>query len=592
MLARLSRIFLLLAIVLVPAVASAQDRLELTADGGSGNALDVTIDNPFEFPTKVVNVRLDFLNDDGSRTFYYSQGGWSQDLDAGGSWSGQLRFSDETGAVPPADLALIDYDGFSIAAGIPVAEVVAPAEAALQRNDLDELLEQVAFVKSRVAPVSRAVRFHDGQIDASGVNRSEYFDLERLDGTVEQLESAICEIASQRLIRAGGQSRRETLYRELTTTLETVELRMTCMNSEARLASARMLIASNRPQDALVFSERGDDGNPLPEWRGIYIEAHLALANTAVELNAEMFSTFRPALEALQRVKEIDPENSDLARIERGLIPRIATWVETATERGDMEDVLVIMAMLRPMWAEFEEVNRCSAVVAEKLIDNGIQHARLGEYINARNEFVRGERVLEGIPEWEARREDINHYRALGVLQEARQVADNVADEDAPTIALRRLEEAQGMYDLSDDEENEFLAYIAQAHLNIANRLIEEEAFTGAVHQIEKAEEVGPNGRTDATREAWLAYAEKRHEVGGLFMRGVDIDDARTAMEKAEGIDEDRISALDGKLTMAFYSYRIGIPGIALLFAAFFGIFTLMNKRKAKKFEQMDDLDF
>jgi hypothetical protein len=113
--------------------------------------------------------------------------------------------------------------------------------------------------------------------------------------------------------------------------------------------------------------------------------------------------------------------------------------------------------------------------------------------------------------------------------------------------------------------------------------------WAAAAHSLEEAEAMSPTGRTDAIREAWILYAETMYDFDGMSMTGAEVEEARAALEKAEDVDPDRIAAIEGKLTMAYYGYRIGIPAVGVLLLLLAGLFSLMNKRKAKKFADLDD---
>ena len=318
------------------------------------------------------------------------------------------------------------------------------------------------------------------------------------------------------------------------------------------------------------------------------MEAHLSLAQAALDMNAETFSTFERVLDSLHRVIEMDPENERLVGISRAILPRACTWVDVAAGRGEYDNVLTIMTLLRADWPEDTNVLRVSDLVARSLLESGQRWASRGMYVNARNEFVRGERLFEGIPVWEAERETINHYRALGVLEEARETSDLHTDDGAATRALARLDEALQMYDLSQEEIDEFKAYITQAYVGTATLQMDEFAFPMGADLLRLAEETSPTGRTDAIRVGWLLYAEKRYEKGGVFMRGIDIADAREKLAMAEEVDPARIATVSKQLTVAYYGYRVAIPVSVILFGMFAWFLRVRSKREAKRLEEMD----
>lgn len=588
------------AFLLLPSLALAQNP-GLRVDATDGTTATVQITNPFTFDIEVANVRLEFANDDNSRTFYYSQPNWHQAIEAEGAWTGSLQFQSADGT-SGHDLAA--YDGYSVAAGVHIPSLEGPAQEAIASGEADAIRAQLAVVRPRVAPVSRSSRFHAEQIALSGLTVDEWFNLERIDALVAALEEALIEIASARIIDARNHEARREVFEELAPAMREDGLHITDINSEARLAMAQALIAGDRPQDALLFKETDDDGNLLPEWEPIYIQAALALARAAADLEVSVFSSLRPAMESLNEVRELDPDNADLAAVAGRLVPMSARWVIQACEpmTRDLENAMVMLELLRPEWSEYEVVEQAATAVGETLVEVGLGFCERREFINARNRFVVGERLLEGVAAWEDSADEINRCRARGALAEGRDIANTAAEannisnqgsnEGDMARAMEKLDEALGRFDLPASDTDAFRTDIAAVWVRIAERQLEEFAFDAARSSLQHAEEISPTGLSDAGREAWLLYAEKRYEFEGLLMKGTDIDDARAAIERAGDIDPDRASAISGKLTTAFYGYRVGIPALGLLLAALAGVLALNNKRKAKRLADMADDEY
>lgn len=578
-------------LTLSPSAASAQ-RVSVEVTSAEGASATVDIENGYDFEVKAVNVRLGFDAADGSRVHYFSEAGWVEDLAAGGTWSGTLTFAAEDGSPVPEGVDLSDADSTSVAAGVDLDAMEPAAMAAAERGELEALGEQLAFVRARVAPVSRSARFHAEQIAASGVPARQWFDVERIDGMVSALETAACEGASQRYLGA-RRSQLDDLYTSLSEELRALNLHINCLNTEAKLRAAARLTENGRPQDALTLVEV-DDGIPKPEWRDVYINGNLALARTAAELNVSAFSSIRPALEAISDVKRVAPEHPGLAEVADVLIPNAARWLRTACEpmTRDLQNAEAALQILRPTWSQYEQVETAAGAFAVALIDEGLEQCRLRNFINSRNRFDRGARLLEGVAEWEARAEEINRCRALGALHEGRELANHATDPTGPERGYEKLDEARGRYDLPQSEIDSFKADVAQAYVNLALRQIEESAYPIAFSNLETAESIAPAGRTDAMREAWIAYAEQLYADGGLLMTGENVQEARAALERAETVDEDRIGAISGKLTMAYYGYRVGIPAFVLLLLLIGGAYVVVNKRKAAKYQaELDDDD-
>ena len=581
------------ALALLAPVSASSQSLDVTVGEAEGARVGITVANTYDFDVTLVNVRIAFENIDGSQTFYFSAPGLVEELAPGASWEGPLVFAAADGSAPPEDVDWGNYDRLSAAGGVDLDALEAEAQAALDDGDVTAMREQLAIVRSRVAPVSRSSRFHGDQLAGSGLPVARWFNLERIDGMVERIEQAICAEASARYLRTRASAQPE-LYATLGGELREVDLHINCLSTEAKLAAAAALIRNERAQDALVLVERVD-GVPTEAWRGIFIQGSLALAQTAAALQVTAFTSIRPALQALNDVHAIDPENADLQRIANTLIPNAAQWLITATEpmTRDLANAEIALQMLRPTWSRFEQIEEAAGRFATAMIDDGLEQCRTGNFVNSRNRFDRGERILEGVPECEARAEEINRCRALGALQEGRQIAGNVNDDNAPARGFAKLDEAQSRFDLEPSEIDAFKNDIADAWVAIALRQIDEERdFPGAIHSLGEAEAVAPNGRTDTIREAWLRYAEQLHAQYGMLMTGEQVDDAEAAIAKADGLDADRISALEGKLTLARYGYRVGIPVGVIVLGLLGVLIAVLNRRKAAKLAaQLDELD-
>lgn len=581
------------AVALLSTPSFAQD-LAVTVGQGEGATIPITIENTYEFPVTVVNVRITIEEADGQDVHYFSQGAMRHELSAAGqegsSWSGPLTFALPDGT--PAD-EFVDwgnYERTSVAAAIDIDAIEPGVDAALASGDFDTMVEQLDFVRSRIPPVSRSARFHEAQVAASGMDVSRYFDLSRMDGMRERLESGLCQWASAQVVGLrGSQSARQDAYNALADRMRGAGLHINCIDTQGRLAAARMLLEGNRPQDALLFKETDESGNLLAEWVPIYTQANLALARTAAELGVQQFSSIRPALEALNNVHEIAPDNPEMLRIAAILVPNAAAWVVRASgpiER-DIDAAQQCLEMIRPRWSRFEQVEAAAATFADALIQQGLEYCNRREYVNSRNRFVRGERILEGIPAWEARADEINHCRALGALEEGREKANHPTDEEGPARGYAMLEEARQRYPLSDEEIRAFETDIAAAWVALALRQLEndgaEPRLAAAEHSLGEAEELSPTGRTDAAREAWIRYAERMAEYWGFTMEGDDVLRARAALSNADEVDPDRIAAISRKLDMIYYWPRVGIPGAAVLIAGLLGLIAWLNKRKVRR---------
>lgn len=571
--------------LIAAAPAVAQNAAEASIVSADGTNAEVTISNPFPFAIKVVHLRLEYRAADGSAVYVGSGPGLVQDIEPESEWRGTVTFPDA------GDQDIQGADGISVAAGVDLDELEPPVRAAIAAGRLPEIAAQLAIVKPRVAPVSRAARFHAEGIAASGADVARYFNRERIDGLVTDLENALCEGVSQQMLAPGSQSARTTRYQELGTFLREHGLHITCMNREAKLSAARMLLAGDRPQDAALFRESGPDGELLPEWRPVVMASNLALARAAATLDVAVFSSIRPAIEALNEAHRLEPENPQVSAVADLLIPKASQFIQLSSEplTRDLDSARTLITLMRPTWDGRPGAMDAYSAFAGALLEQGLAFCGRREFVNARNEFVRGERILGGVPNWEAQAGEINRCRAMGSLQEGRELAALVTDNDAPARGLAKLEEAQSRFDIPQADVDAFKADISLAWVAVANRLIEENLFPGAANAIRQAAAVSPTGDTDAIRESWLRYAEQRYRRGGFFMTGADVEDAREALARAGEVDPDRISAAAGNLTRAYYGYRVGFPVGIVLLLLLAGLYLLAQKRRAKQLERMAD---
>ncbi|MCB9506460.1 MAG: hypothetical protein H6700_05730 [Myxococcales bacterium] len=586
-----------LAVALLAAPAAGQD-LSASVGEGHGPEVAVTVENTYPFPVTVIGVRITIKELETQDVHYLSTTSLRQDLGIGGEanarWTGTLTFAGEDGTVPDEYVDWGNYDRTSVGAAIDIDALAAPAEAALAADDWDAIAAQVAEVRARMPIVSRTARFHAPQVAASGLDPHRYFDLERMDALRERLEGALCESASRDVLRLRGSAdAQQDQYNLIADRLRGVGLHMNCISGEAKLAAARMLLRSARPQDALLFRGTDSEGNLLPEWRPIVIEANLALARTAAELDVQLFTAIRPALESLAAVRAIDPQNRELLELAGKIVPNAAQWVirKSGIIERDLDSAQDCLEMIRPTWSEFPVVEQAAATFATALIEAGLEFCHRREYVNSRNRFLRGERLLTGIAEWEANADEINHCRALGALEEGRELAAHPTDDEGPAKAAEKLAEAQQRHTLTAEEIAAFNADVAAGWVAVANRQLERQppALEAATHSLEQAESINPTGRNDAMRTAWLRFAERMYEDDGLGMTGAQVERAREALARAENVDPDRVSAAEGKLTLAFYGYRVGLPAAAALFGLLIAALAFISKARTKRLAAMSD---
>ncbi len=586
MLARrlLPAVFALFALVAAAPLAAGEVSAVLT-DSAPGSAT-FSIQNSHAFPVKFVGVRLTFQQDDGTRRFVLSAP-VDVDLEPTQAWTGTLQFPDA------GDLDLAYNDAISAGIGIAIEPIVQAAEAAIAAGEQAALVEQRNILRERIAAISPSARFHADQIEASGIDRAAYFDLARLDALLERIEETLCGEASRRIIEAPNNTRRNEVYLELAPELREIGLHITCINSEAKLAAARMLLAGERPQDALLFKEVDAEGNLLPEWRPIFITANLALARTAAELNVSVLSSIRPAVDAINEVHALEPDNAELRQLAPRVVMLAAGYIRDAAGivNRDLPNAMTMLGLLRPTWDAVPGLLPAAGAVATALVESGLAFCERREFVNARNDFVRGERILRGIPEWDTRAPEINRCRALGALAEGVELANHPTDPTGPERGFAKLEEAQQRYELTQAEIDGFKAAIASGWVAVANRYLDEFSFTGADNALVAAETVSPTGMTDAIRDGWIRYAEQRFAREGFLMSGANVTDARRALAKVGEYAPDRVGAISSRLTMAYYGYRVGLPLLAVVFGVLAWLYTVASRARAKRLAAMVDAD-
>jgi hypothetical protein len=546
----------------MPLVGLRAQDVELTMSAGEGLEGFVSLRNRLQVPVKVANVQVRFLDARGQEHQFDHDAPLDVTLGPGEETDVAVSFR---GAGEGWRLA--DYDRALPAVGLDIDRVAGPAEAALAGGQLPAIREALVDLRRDIAPVSRAYRLQRTALERTPGLIEAWYDFPRLDGLVTSMENFLCEEAGQRIMQSGAATRQRA-YETVGAELRDIGLHVNCMSAEARLTMARTLIDGNRPQDALVFRSVDSEGNLLPEWRPIVIEASLAFAQAAVNLRASEFRTLRPALEALNDVHDLEPEDARLTRLADAMIPLVADWASRATEPPgiDMDGAQDAITLLRPRWDRYPQVMEAAGRLATIRIQRGMELCQNREWIASRNEFVRGERVLAGVPAWDEQAPQINHCRALGTLQEGRDMASDPQDLSAVRRSIGKLDEALSRYALSDEEIRTFREDIAASWVAVALREMSQRRMPGAHGALMSAEEVA-QGPTDAVREGWLAYAEHLLDAQGLMLSDTDVERIREALQRGGEVDPDRSATIASRITLGYWGLRAGLP-IGLLFAA------------------------
>ncbi|MBU6160366.1 MAG: hypothetical protein KGO50_04545 [Myxococcales bacterium] len=579
-------VVLSLALLAAPGtVAFAQDvAVELTSDGGTTGY--ARLENRFAFPVKVANVQVTFVEPDGSEVSFDNAEPLDINLQPGASTDIAVSFPDA------GERQISDAERVLAGVGVDIDLVAGPAQAALDGGDDARIREALTELRRFIPPVSRAARLQATALARNEEIRRNYFDLERLDGLRAAMEAKLCESASTQILNTRGAAR-ISVYEEVGPLLREVSLHVNCISNEAKLAMAQTLVDSARPQDALLFREEDEQGNLLPEWRPIILEASVAFATTAKDIGASSMQTLGPAITALGDAREIAPEDPRVVALADELIPRLCRWVVTAMQPAteDRAGALEAITLLHPAWGTYPDVAVAGEAVASQIVEDGLALCRNDELVAARNEFVRGERILDGIPAWENNAEEINRCRALATLDEGIEMASNPNDPRMITRGYRKLEEAQSRYDLTQEEIDGFKSAMVDAWIARATQELEANHLDTARAALDAATEIAPGGTTEALREAWVRYVEKLTLVRGMGMNADDMEEGEAALSRAEGVDPARIDAARSGMQRAYYTLRFGIPAAGFLLGLIAILYAILQKQKAKRLSSMADLD-
>lgn len=579
-----------------PGTAHARNDFSMEVeDDTAAPTIALTLRSEVPFEVVVGSIRIGYQAAGGATDFYYAEPDYPFTLGAQGGdderWSGRLTFRMPDGSAVPPDLDVnwVGYERLSVAAGFDVAAWAEPLEPLVRGGTWAQLAEVMPDVRIRERVIDRGPRLHREQLERAGFDLSR-FDHARVVALLEGLRARACTLATDAVLAARTPRAREAAYRDVLEKLGELDLRVTCMTQEAQLAAARALLRGDRPQDALVFRMRDEHGEYLPGWAEIYTESRVALIEGGLRSGVESVNAFNTLFTALENLRDATPDDPRLEDLARRLVANALAWAGRALERRDEHDATEIVARIRPDWGEYGDFDEVAGRVAERMLAEGIREAERGNLINARNVFVRGNRFLEGVPAWEARRDEINRTRALATLREALDRARSDADQRALDRAWETWDEAVRMSPLTAEDRASFGSDLAEIALGRAAEALEEFRFPTADHALRKAEEFHPEGAAASIRTAWLDYAEQMHAWRGMLLTGAQIEEARAALERAGDVDPERRDTIAGRLDRAWWGYRVGVPvGGGLVVLILLGLWRLSNRRGARL--NIDDLD-
>ncbi|TVQ98249.1 MAG: hypothetical protein EA398_13585 [Deltaproteobacteria bacterium] len=587
-----------LCILLVhPLEASARYDFTLdVTDDTLAPSVEVELESEIPFPVVVGSIRVGYARGGGATDFYFAEPESPIALGAaeGGEerWTGRLTFRLPDGGeiAGDADIDWGGHDRLSVAAGFDVGEWAAPLEPLIERGTWPQVAEAIPDARVRERVIGRGARFHADQLSRAGFDDG-MFDHARVRAVLDGLTERACGLADAAIMRARTPRAREAAYREQMELLDAVGLRVTCLAQETQLATARALLRGDRPQDALVFRMRESDGSFLPGWAEIYAESRVSLIEDGIRTGAESINAYGTLFTALEDLREAMPEDPRIEALARRLVSSGLAWAQRAMDRGDHHDAMEFLARVRPEWSEHGDFDPLAGPVAERMLAEGVREAERGNLINARNVFIRGNRFLEGVPQWEEGRDEINRVRALARLREALDTARADGDPGALERAWGVWDQAVRMSPLTDADRAEFGTDLSEIALGRVDEALEEFRFPTADHALRWAAEVHPEGSgASSIRTRWLDYAEAMHDWRGFLLTGVQMEEAREALERAGDVDPERADEISGRLDRAWWGYRVGVPvGAFFLVVVVFLLWRLSNRRGARL--SIDDLD-
>ena len=468
--------FVVSCLTTAPGSVRAQDlpQVRVAVDPGEGSEARVDVHNGWSREALFIGVGLEERGAGGARLDWLSTPVQRQRLAPDARWQGTLRFQRPEGS---GTEGLPAWQNVIVGAGVDVAEVAQAWGAALDRNDRDFALRHHRELRAMQMSVQRSVRRLGALVDALEEGERRWFDLETLVALRERLRQSECDAASARVLRARNDNARRELHRENVDRFGQMELDIRCLSEEAKLSVARALIRGERPDEAVAFSSRDEQGELLPEWRPIYVDARLGFVQRLLRENIQAPNLLRTALTALADIHQIAPEDARIRQAGAQIVPRVLAHLAQAIESRQRNDVLEWVELLRPAWADEPGVMEALHRAAALYVEEGLREARSGQTTTARALFVRGERAFEGVEAWESRRDEINLERARALLREGVEIAANERDPRAPARGMEKLEEARRTFALPGADEEAFLADIAHAEVAVSGYELEQTRF-------------------------------------------------------------------------------------------------------------------
>jgi tetratricopeptide (TPR) repeat protein len=522
---------------------------------GDSAEIDLEVENRLGVGVRIVAIRIEYDAASGATLEFNSTANTDLRTEAGESSTHTITFS--------TDLAQGEFFDWrvpysvSAAIGASVSEIEAYTTDARGSN-ADRLMQVLADIDRLVRVMRRASTSFEAEI-AAIENVTEWFDHQTVSGMRPELEAAICQAQGERVRRARGNEARADMFREASRELLQIGLYPDCFPPAIRRTAARAMVASGRAQDALVLTQRNEDGTVAEDWMDVYIAGRLALAETAIP--AQQIVQLRVGIESLNEILRYRPDGDRLAEVAASLLTASAARVERFIAEAEELEAFTLVEMLREHWSDHPQVERASAAMAAGLVQYGMRSLERDEAISANNAYVLGLDLLEGVPAWE------EAYPALRQAQTDYWVAATrtAVAESRIGDATDALASAERILALDPALHNELSGLILQSHWDQINVLIDQENYEDAMRRADSLESDAEDLSTLGTSrgETYLRIANHIWDRYGMLlglMSPSRLSIAEDCIERGRDANPEAADALASKLALAKWLF----PGIIL----------------------------
>jgi hypothetical protein len=470
-----------------------------------------------------------------------------------------------------------------LALGADIAALQALAEQARQDGGDAEVLRSLLQDVLQLRRHMRSARADFPDRVEALADAGAWFDPEALAALRPQLEEAVCEAMGRRILSARRAEDRADAYFAVSLELGQLDLTPSCFSEEVRLAVARALVNTDQAENALVLTQRDEDGEVASAWRDVYFQGHLALVGNAID--DEYIDPLTRGIASLDAARAIHPEDPRLQEMADQFLPVIAAKVEALIGEDRELDAYQLTAAARENWAGHPAVEQASTAAANGLVEYGIRGLAEDNPVRANNAYVYGLRTFEGLPAWE---------EGVGRLQAARRDYELASFEAAVAegrfeAAEEALEAAENYAEIDPERMAALQAQLLDAQwaaidVSIANQRYEEAMqLANTLSEGEQAAEILGERRA----QTYLGIAESIWDQYGLLAglaNRARISLAEEALERGREADPGKAGSLKTKFVLARWLF----PAIIFLVVVVGGgIFIFRGqwrkRRKAKK---------